>query len=205
VRWLVLTGPNAGVRSITALQPIALAYTGTPHWYIVEFPEPWNSYEGLRALLEASWLEGCWLCSIRIVKPVNVIVPLSQVEDAVRGILGRIQKPRRVQVRVRGHGSGRGDGLYKRLRSLVSELGLRSTGHSGSRLIIDVGIWPRWLTGNEFTVTISLYTNNGVIVNWVRERRRHKPKPKPKAKPEAKPKPEPKPVETNQQSRVAVS
>ena len=56
-----------------------------------------------------------------------------------------------------------------------------------------MGIWPRWLTGNEFTATISLYTNNGVIVNWVRElRRRHRHKPKPK--PEAKPKPEPKPV-----------
>jgi len=188
VKWLVLTGPNAGVRSITALQPVAYSYTGTPHWYIVEFPEPWNSYEGLRVLLEASWLEGCWLCSIRIVKPVNAIVPLSQVEDAVRGILTRIQKPKRVQVRVRGHGSGRGDGLYKRLRLMVAGMGLRSTSHSGSRLIIDVGIWPRWLTGNEPMATISLYPNDGIIVNWVRERRRRvKPKPKPKPKPEAKP------------------
>jgi hypothetical protein len=188
VKWLVLTGPNAGVRSITALQPVAYSYTGTPHWYIVEFPEQWNSYERLRVLLEASWLEGCWLCSIRIVKPVNAIVPLSQVEATLQGILTRIQKPKRVQVRVRGHGSGRGDGLYKRLRSMVASMGLRSTGHSGSRLIIDVGIWPRWLTGNEFTATISLYNNNSIIVNWVRElRRRHKPKPKPKPKPEAKP------------------
>ena len=71
---------------------------------------------------------------------------------------------------------------------MVASMGLRSTGHSGSRLIVDVGIWPRWLTGSEFTATISLYTNNGVIVNWVRERRRRvKPKPKPKPKPEAKP------------------
>ena len=189
MKWLVLTGPNAGVRSITALQPIALAYTGTPHWYIVEFPEPWNNYEGLRLMLEQSWLEGCWLCSIRIVKPVNAIVPLSQVEATLQGILTRIQKPKRVQVRVRGHGSGKGDGLYKRLRLMVASLGLRSTGHSGSRLIIDVGIWPKWLTGNEFTATISLYTNNGVIVNWVRELRRIK------AKVKAKPKPKPKPTE----------
>ena len=199
MRWLVLTGPRAGERSIRVLNPVALAYTGTPYWYVVEFPEPWNNYEGLRVLLEEAWLEKCYLCSIRIAKPVNAIVPLSQVEDAVKGILSRIQKPKRVQIRVRGHGSGKGDGLYRRLRLMVASLGIRSTSHSGRRLIIDVGIWPRWLTGNEFTATISLYTNNGVIVNWVRERRRHKPKPK------AKPKPEPKPVETNQQSRVAVS
>ena len=86
----------------------------------------------------------------------------------MKGILGRMQKPRRVQVRVRGHGSGLGDGLYRRLRSLVGSLGLRSTGHSGRRLIIDVGIWPRWLTGNEPMATISLYPNDGIIVNWVR-------------------------------------
>ena len=184
MRWLVLTGPNAGVRSITALQPVAYSYTGTPHWYIVEFPPAWGSYEGLRVLLEASWLEGCWLCSIRIVKPVSAIVPLSQVEDTVKGILTRIQKPKRVQVRVRGHGSGFGDGLYRRLRSLVNSLGLRSTSHSGRRLIIDVGIWPRWLTNGEFTATISLYTNDGVIVNWVRELRA-----KARLKVMAKPKP----------------
>ena len=168
MRWLVLTGPRAGERSIRVLSPVSLAYTGTPYWYIVEFPEPWNNYEGLRALLEASWPEKCYLCSIRIAKPVNAIVPLSQVEDAVKGILSRIQKPKRVQVRVRGHGSGLGDGLYRRLRSLVGSLGLRSTGHSGRRLIIDVGIWPRWLTGNEPMATISLYPNDGIIVNWVR-------------------------------------
>ena len=66
-------------------------------------------------------------------------------------------------------------------------MGLRSTGHSGSRLIIDVGIWPRWLTGNEFTATISLYNNNSVIVNWVRELRRRK------ARARVKPKPKPEP------------
>jgi hypothetical protein len=47
-------------------------------------------------------------------------------------------------------------------------MGLRSTSHSGRRLIIDVGIWPRWLTNGEYTATISLYPNDGVIVNWVR-------------------------------------
>ena len=168
MKWLVLTGPRAGERSIRVLNPVSLAYTGTPYWYIVEFPEPWNNYEGLRALLEASWPEGCWLCSIRLAKPVNAIVPLSQVEATLQGILTRIQKPKRVMVRVRGHGSGRGDGLYKRLRLMVASMGIRSTSHSGRRLIIDVGIWPRWLTNGEFTATISLYTNNGVIVNRVR-------------------------------------
>jgi len=168
VRWLVLTGPNARERSILTLRPTTLTYTGTPHWYIVEFPKPWSDYEGLRLMLEQSWLEGCWLCSVRIVKPVNAITPVSGVEDTLKGILGRMQKPRRVQVRVRGHGSGLGDGLYRRLRSLVGSLGLRSTGHSGRRLIIDVGIWPRWLTGNEPMATISLYPNDGIIVNWVR-------------------------------------
>ncbi len=182
MRWLVLTGPRAGERSIRVLSPGFLAYTGTPYWYVVEFPEPWNNYEGLRALLEASWLEGCWLCSIRIVKPVNAIVPLSQVEATLQGILTRIQKPKRVQVRVRGHGSGRGDGLYRRLRLMVASLGLRSTSHSGRRLIIDVGIWPRWLTNGEFTTTISLYTNNGIIVNRVRVLRA-KARLKAKAKP----------------------
>jgi hypothetical protein len=182
VRWLVLTGPRAGERSIRVLSPVSLAYTGTPHWYIVEFPEHWNNYEGLRTLLEASWLEGCWLCSIRIVKPVNAIVPLSQVEATLQVLLTRIQKPKRVMVRVRGHGSGKGDGLYRRLRLMVASMGIRSTSHSGRRLIIDVGIWPRWLTNGEYTATISLYTNNGVIVN--RERvLRAKARLKAKAKP----------------------
>jgi hypothetical protein len=182
VRWLVLTGPRAGERSIRILNPVVLAYTGTPYWYVVEFPEPWNNYEGLRALLEASWPEGCWLCSIRLAKPVNVIVPLSKVEATLQVLLTRIQKPKRVQVRVRGHGSGRGDGLYKRLRLMVASMGIRSTSHSGRRLIIDVGIWPRWLTNGEYTATISLYTNNGIIVN--RERvLRAKARLKAKAKP----------------------
>jgi hypothetical protein len=71
--------------------------------------------------------------------------------------------------------------LYRRLRLMVASMGLRSTSHSGRRLIIDVGIWPRWLTNGEYTATISLYTNNGVIVNRVERAR--KARLKAKAKP----------------------
>ncbi len=202
VRWIILTGPNAREKPLSTLKARVIR-TGSGYFYIAEFPPQWNTYQGLKDILEQSWLEGCFLCSIRLAKPVNEIVPLSQVMDTVKGILTRMQKPRRVQVKVRGHGSGKGFELYKALRSLVNSLGIRSTSHSGRVLIVEVNVWPNWRSqSGEPMATVSLYPRGGVIENWVRrfEKARRKARlramaraRKPELKPEAK-REEPTPV-----------
>jgi len=193
VRWIILTGPNAREKPLSTLKARVIR-TGSGYFYIAEFPPQWNTYQGLRELLEQSWLEGCFLCSIRLAKPVNEVVPLSQVMDAVKNILTRMQKPKRVMVRVRGHGSGRGFELYKALRSLVNSLGIRSTSHSGRVLIVEVNVWPNWRSpSGEPMATISIFPRGAVIENWVRrlEKARRKARlramgRKPELKPEAK-------------------
>ncbi len=209
VRWIILTGPNAREKPLSTLKARVIK-TGSGYFYIAEFPPQWNTYQGLKDILEQSWLEGCFLCSIRLAKPVNEVVPLSQVADTIRGMLTRMQKPKRVMVRVRGHGSGKGFELYKALRSLVNSLGIRSTSHSGRVLIVEVNVWPNWRSpSGEPMATVSVYPRGGVIENWVRrlEKARRKARlramaRKPELKPEYKGR-EPTPVRRRQVEQQA--